>query len=73
MEKNRDFKGRHMNGKSPICIENKKIKKPRKSQAEEFDKEKTDFFGNAKFSIFLRIGDFPFENEFFLKTFQPPT
>ena len=62
-----------MNGKSPICIENQKIKKPKKSQAGEFDQEKTDFFGNAKFSIILQIGDFPFGNEFFLKIFQLPT
>ena len=62
-----------INVNSQFCIENEKIKKPRKSQAVEFDKEKTDFFGNAKFSIFLQIGDFPFGNEFFLKIFQPPT
>ena len=58
-----------MNGKLPICIENEKIEKPRKSLDGEIDLEKGDFFGNAKFAIFLQIGNFPFRNEFFQKYF----
>ena len=60
-----------MNGKSPICIENEKIEKARKSSAREIDQKKPDFFGNAKF-MFFPIGDFPFGKEFFRKIFQPP-
>ena len=37
MEKKLEFNGHYMNGKLPICIENKKIKKPRKSLVGEID------------------------------------
>ena len=51
MEKNLEIKGHYINGKLPICIENEKIKKPGKLLLGEIDWEKSDFFGNAKFSI----------------------
>ena len=37
MERKWEFKGHNMNGKSPICIENEKIEKARKSPAGEID------------------------------------
>ena len=61
-----------MNGKSPICIENEKIEKARKSSAGEIDLKKPDFFENAKFTSFFQIGDFPFGKEFFRNLLQPP-
>ena len=73
MEKKMDFHRRYMNRKSPICIENEKIEKVRKSPAAKIDQEKSDLFENAKFTIFFQIGDFPFGKEFFQKIFQPPT
>ena len=73
MEKKQDFEGRYMNGKSPICIENEKIEKARKSLAAKIDQEKSDLFENAKFTIFFQIGDFPFGKEFFQKIFLPST
>ena len=60
-----------MNGKSPICIENEKIEKARKSPAAKIDQEKSDLFENAKLTIFFQIGDFPFGKEFFQIIFQP--
>ena len=42
-----EFNEYYMNGKLPICIENEKIEKPRKSLVGEIDTEKGDFFGNA--------------------------
>ena len=51
MEKKLEFKGHYMNGKLPICIEKEKSKKLRKWLVGEIDKEKGDFFGNAKFTI----------------------
>ena len=72
MEKKMDFHRRYMNGKSPICIENEKIEKARKSLAAKTVQEKSDLFENAKFTIFFQIGDFPFRKEFFQRIFQPP-
>ena len=59
-----------MNGKLPICIENEKIKKLRKSLVGEINKEK-DFFWNANLTIFQQIGNLPFRKEFFQRNFQP--
>ena len=67
MENKLDFKGHCMNGKSPIYIENEKIKKAKKSDAKKMVKDASDFFRYAKFCPILEIYNLPDGQCFFRK------
>ena len=57
--------GNLVKGNEPFCIENKKMKKLKKSDAGKINLKKTDFFQNAKFVSGLPNGYFPLEKKGF--------